>query len=37
MKTPRRCCCRYVLKGDTSRIKANGHRLFVNGKQIKVD
>lgn len=21
------------LKGDTSRIKANGHRLFVNGKQ----
>jgi hypothetical protein len=25
------------LKGDTSRIKTNGHRLFVNGKQIKVD
>ena len=22
------------LKGDTSRINANGHRLFVNGKQI---
>lgn len=22
------------LKGDTSRIKANGHRLVVNGKQI---
>ena len=25
------------LKGDASCIKANGHRLFVNGKQIKVD
>lgn len=25
------------LKGDISCIKANGHRLFVNGKQIKVD
>ena len=25
------------LKGETSRIKANGHRLFVNGKQIKVN
>lgn len=25
------------LKGETSRIKSNGHRLFVNGKQIKVD
>lgn len=25
------------LKGDVSRIKANGHRLFVKGKQIKVD
>ena len=24
------------LKGETSRIKSNGHRLFVNGKQIKV-
>ena len=23
------------LKGDVSRIKANGHRLFVNGKEIK--
>ena len=25
------------LKGDASCIKANGHRLFVNGKQIKVN
>ena len=25
------------LMGDTSRINTNGHRLFVNGKQIKVD
>lgn len=25
------------LKGDASCIKANGHRLFVNDKQIKVD
>ena len=25
------------LKGDVSRIKANGHRLFVNGKQLKVN
>ena len=25
------------LKGETSRIKANGHRLFVNGQKIKVD
>ena len=24
------------LKGDISRIKANGHRLFVNGKEIKI-
>ena len=23
------------LNGDTSRIKTNGHRLFINGKQIK--
>ncbi len=23
------------LKGDTSRINTNGHRLFVNGKEIK--
>ncbi|MBR6827071.1 MAG: hypothetical protein IKM76_02795, partial [Prevotella sp.] len=23
------------LKGDVSRIKTNGHRLFVNGKEIK--
>jgi hypothetical protein len=23
------------LNGDTSRIKTNGHRLFMNGKQIK--
>jgi hypothetical protein len=26
-----------LLNGDVSRIKTNGHRLFVNGKQIKVD
>ena len=25
------------LTGDTSHIKANGNRLFVNGKQIKVN
>ena len=25
------------LKGDASRIKANGHRLFVNGKLLKVN
>ena len=25
------------LKGDVSRIKANGHRLFVNGKEMKVN
>ena len=25
------------LKGDASCVKANGHRLFVKGKQIKVD
>ena len=24
------------LKGDTSRINTNGHRLFVNGKELKV-
>ena len=24
------------LKGDTSHIKANGHRLFVNGKEMKI-
>ena len=25
------------LKGDTTRIKANGHLLFVNGKEMKVN
>ena len=24
------------LQGDTSRIKANGHRLYVNGKEINI-
>ena len=24
------------LKGDASHIKANGHRLFVNGKEMKI-
>jgi len=25
------------LKGDSSRIKTNDHRLFVNGKEMKVN